>query len=165
MKTQIWNCYIFWGIIIYHYENCLFIFGNISFSLVYSWTISVLICIDLLTIICFYVFLYLRFVSDKKSFPGGLDSKESACNAETQVWFLDQEDPLEKGMITHSTIFAWKIPWIDEPCRLQSMGLQRVRHDWATNTFTLWLKKKKKIWKLMLFSPLWQRTLTLNWSV
>ena len=42
---------------------------------------------------------------------------------------LDQEDPLEKGMTTHSSIFAWRIPWTEEPGRLLSMGLQKVRHD------------------------------------
>ena len=45
---------------------------------------------------------------------------------ETQVQFLGQEDPLEKEMATHSSILAWKIPWMEEPGRLQSMGLQRV---------------------------------------
>ena len=44
------------------------------------------------------------------------------------VHFLGQEDPLEKGMATHSSILAWKIPWMEEPVRLQSMGSQRVRH-------------------------------------
>ena len=48
---------------------------------------------------------------------------------ETQVKSLAQEDPLEKEMATHSSILAWKIPWMEEPGRLQSMGLQRVRHD------------------------------------
>ena len=48
---------------------------------------------------------------------------------ETLVWSLGWEDPLEKGMATHSSIPAWKIPWIEEPDRLQSMGSQRVRHD------------------------------------
>ena len=52
------------------------------------------------------------------------------------VQSLGQEDPLEKGMATHSSILAWKIPWTEEPGGLQSMGLQRVRHDWVTNTFT-----------------------------
>ena len=52
---------------------------------------------------------------------------------ETQVWSLGQEDPLEKEMATHSSTLAWKIPWTEEPCRLQSMGSQRVRHDWATS--------------------------------
>ena len=48
---------------------------------------------------------------------------------ETQVLSLGQEDPLEKGMATHSSIFAWRIPWTEEPGGLQSMGLQRIRHD------------------------------------
>ena len=48
-----------------------------------------------------------------------------------ETWFrsLDQEDPLEKEMATHSSTLAWKIPWTEKPGRLQSMGLQRVRHD------------------------------------
>ena len=44
---------------------------------------------------------------------------------------LGQEDPLEEEMATHSSIIAWKIPWTEEPSGLQSLGLQRVRHDWA----------------------------------
>ena len=52
---------------------------------------------------------------------------------ETWVW-LGQEDPLEKEMATHSSIPDWKIPWTEEPGGLQSMGMQRVGHDWETNT-------------------------------
>ena len=52
----------------------------------------------------------------------------------TQVQSLDQEDPLEKGMATHSSILAWRIPWTEESGGLQFMGLQRVGHDGATNT-------------------------------
>ena len=48
---------------------------------------------------------------------------------ETGVQSLGQEDPLEKEMATHPSILAWKIPWTEEPGRLQSMGSQRVRHD------------------------------------
>ena len=48
---------------------------------------------------------------------------------ETQVQSLDQEDPLGKGMATHSSILAWEIPWTEEPGRLQSMGSQRVKLD------------------------------------
>ena len=48
---------------------------------------------------------------------------------ETQVRSLGWEDPLEKEMATHSSTLAQKIPWMEERCRLQSMGLQRVRHD------------------------------------
>ena len=51
---------------------------------------------------------------------------------ETWVQSLGQEDPLEKEMATHSSILAWKIPWTEEPGRLQSIGLQRAEHDWAT---------------------------------
>ena len=54
----------------------------------------------------------------------------------TQVWSLDLEDPLEKGMATHSRILAWRIPRTDKPGMLQSVGSQTVRHDWTTNTFT-----------------------------
>ena len=45
---------------------------------------------------------------------------------ETQVQSLDWEDPLEKGVVTHSSILSWRIPWTEEPGELQSMGLQRV---------------------------------------
>ena len=48
---------------------------------------------------------------------------------ETQVQSLGQEDPLEKEMATHSCTLAWRIPWTEEPGRLQSMGSQRVGHD------------------------------------
>ena len=92
----------------------------------------------------------------RRAFPGGSDGKESACNAgdtvdvglipglaslvaqrlkrlpamrETRVQSLGQEDPLEKEMATHSSILAWRIPWMEEPGRLQSMGSQRVGHD------------------------------------
>ena len=56
---------------------------------------------------------------------------------ETWVWSLGQEDPLDKEMPTHSTTLAWKIPWMEEPGRLQSMGSQRVGHDWATSLVTI----------------------------
>jgi len=48
---------------------------------------------------------------------------------ETRVQSLGWEDPLEEGIVTHSSILAWRIPWTEEPDGLQSMGLQRVRHD------------------------------------
>ena len=48
---------------------------------------------------------------------------------ESGIRSLSQEDPLEKEMATHSSIFAWRIPWREEPSRLQSVGSQRVRHD------------------------------------
>ena len=56
---------------------------------------------------------------------------------ETRVQSLGWEDPLEEEMTTHSIILAWKISWTEEPGGLQSMGSQRVRHDWATNAYLL----------------------------
>ena len=57
---------------------------------------------------------------------------------EPWVWSLGWDDPLEKGMATHSSILVWRIPCTEEPGGLQSMGSQRVGHDWATFTFQ-WL--------------------------
>ena len=79
------------------------------------------------------VWLFFPFIFNVvRGFPHSSVGKESAYNAEeTPVRFLDREDPLEKGKATHSSILAWRIPWT-----IQSMGSQRVRHNWATFTFT-----------------------------
>ena len=87
---------------------------------------------------------------------------------ETQVRSLGQEDPLAKEMATHSSILAWKIPWMEKPGRLQSMGSQRVGQGWATSLSPYilsiicvmcenhlaqsWLKKVKKV---KLLSRVW----------
>ena len=55
---------------------------------------------------------------------------------ETWVWSLGGENPLEKGMATHSNILAWRIPWTKEPGGLQATGLQRIGHDWANKQST-----------------------------
>ena len=68
-------------------------------------------------------------ITGYKDFPGGSDGRESASVWETWVQSLGQEDPLEKEMATHSSILAWRIPWTEEPDRLQSTGLERVRHN------------------------------------
>ena len=67
-------------------------------------------------------------VCDIRGFPDDSDNKESALR-ETWVQSLGLEDPLEKGMATHSSILAWRIPLTEETGGLQSMGLQRVGHD------------------------------------
>ena len=67
-------------------------------------------------------------------FPGGSDSKESACNAGDLGLIPGLEDPLEKGMTTHSSILAWRILWTEELGRLQSIGSQRVGHNGMTFT-------------------------------
>ena len=61
-------------------------------------------------------------------FPGGSDSKESACNAGDLGLIPRSERSLEKEIATHSSILAWKVPWTEESGRLQSMGSQRVRY-------------------------------------
>ena len=61
----------------------------------------------------------------RRRWSGGSAGKESTCSAGHLGW----EDPLEKEMATHSSMLAWKIPWTEEPGRLQSMGSQRVGHD------------------------------------
>ena len=73
--------------------------------------------------------LFSRHLITTLDFAGGTDGKESAHNAGDQVQSLGQEDPLEKGMATHSTILVWIIPWTKEPDELQSIGSERVRHD------------------------------------
>ena len=61
--------------------------------------------------------------------------KDLPAMQETRVQSLGQEDPLEKEMATHSSILVWRIPWTEEPCGLQSRGLQRVALDWVINPF------------------------------
>ena len=55
--------------------------------------------------------------------------KASACNVGDPGSILGQEDPLQEGMATHSSTLVWKIPWTEEPGRLQSMGSQRIEHN------------------------------------
>ena len=68
----------------------------------------------------------------------GASGKEPACQRRRHkrcgfVWYLDGKDPMEEGMAAHSSILAWKIPWTEEPVKLQSIGSQRVGHHWATS--------------------------------
>ena len=55
--------------------------------------------------------------------------KDPPAMQETQVQSLGQKDPVEKGMATHTSILTWRTSWTEEPSELQSMGLQRIRHD------------------------------------
>ena len=57
---------------------------------------------------------------------------------ETRVWSLGREDPLETELVTHPSILAWRIPWMEKSGRLQSTGSQRVGHDWATSLHFMW---------------------------
>ena len=69
-----------------------------------------------------------------RAFPGGSDGKEICWDARDPGCILGLEDPLEKEMAIHSSILAWRLPWTEEPGRLQFMRSQRVGHDWATDT-------------------------------
>ena len=62
---------------------------------------------------------------------------------ENWLWSLGWEDLLEKGTVTNSSILAWRTPWTEKPGRLQSMGLQRAGHDWATFHFRCWSQKDR----------------------
>ena len=71
----------------------------------------------------------------REVFSGAASGTELTCQCgrckETWVWSLGWEDPLEEGIAIHSSILAWRVPRTEEPGGLQSMGLQRVRHDWS----------------------------------
>ena len=93
---------------------------------------------------------------------GSTSGKESACNAGDLVQFQGQEDPLGKEMAIHSSILAWRIPWTEELGGLQSMGLQRVAHDWAHTHawYPFYVESKKVIISLfLLFLMVWQEVL------
>jgi len=96
-----------------------------------------------------YFSLSLFFLSDCKwylGFSGGPSGKEPTCRCrrrETRVWSLGREDPLEESMATHSSILAWRIPWTEEHGRVQSIVLQRVRHDWSDLMRTHTLSHKR----------------------
>ena len=62
-------------------------------------------------------------------FPGGAGGKESKCQCRSGTWSLSQEDPLEEGMATHSSILAWRSPWLEQPGRLWSIGLHGIGHN------------------------------------
>ena len=70
--------------------------------------------------------------------------------SDTWVRSLGGEESLDKGMATHSSFLAWGIPWTEEPGRLQSIGSQRVRHDWATNTL-----KRRGTEEVIGLIPMW----------
>ena len=77
-------------------------------------------------------------------FPDGSVVKNLPANAGDSVQSLDQEDPLEKEMATHSCILAWRIPWTEEPCEIQSMGSQEMRYDLVTKHFYFHNTRLKK---------------------
>ena len=79
--------------------------------------------------------MYIGVAISELGFPIGSVVKNLPVMQETRVPSLGREDPLEKEMATHPSILAWKIPWSEEPGKLQSMVSQRVRHDLATEKY------------------------------
>ena len=77
--------------------------------------------------------------------------KNPPAMQETLVRFLGGEVPLEKGMATHSSILAWRIPWTEEPSQLQSMGSQIVRHDWVTKHTHTYQPNKPRLVTTLVF--------------
>ena len=74
--------------------------------------------------------------------------KNPPANARDVVGSLGWEDPLKEGMASHSSILDWKISWAEKPGRLQSMGLQRIRHDWPIeHTHMSLLVLEHEVWK------------------
>ena len=90
-----------------------------------------------------HLFLLAR-VLGTKGFPGGSVVKNPPANARDTSSIPGSGRSLGGGNATHSSILAWKIPWIEEPGRLQSIGQQRVRHDWAH--MYLWLLSTCEPW-------------------
>ena len=83
---------------------------------------------------CKWLHMIISIISNKsETHLGAQRVKYLPVTRETWVPSLDWEDPLEKGMTTHSSILAWRIPWSEESGGLQSMGSQRIGHDLATN--------------------------------
>ena len=88
----------------------------------------------------FYHFLGFLLI---RGFPGGSVVKNppanagASCRRHGSVWSLDLKDPLEEEMATHSSVLAWEKPWTEKPVRLHSMKSQRVRHDWATEHWSI----------------------------
>ena len=72
-------------------------------------------------------------------------AKNLPAMQEIQVWFLGREDPLEKGIATHSSIFAWRIPWTEESGEFQSIESHRVGHDWSDLARTINNKRMSHI--------------------
>ena len=132
-----------------HFQYPAFILTSWLLVLIsHMWMISYLyllafpFIIFLFPILGFFFFFTLR-TSFSICYNTGLvvkNDKEPTCQCRRQdvrVWSPGREDPLEKGMATHANFLAWIILWTEEPGGLQSMRLQRVRHDLSTQTHML----------------------------
>ena len=167
-----WVDFCVWYNIVIHFHSLyvavLFFQHHYPSSNIYSWLyhcklfdymyIGLFLCSLFCSIdpcVCFYndVIWFLRASLDAQSV------KNLPAMQETWFWFLGQEDPLEEEISIHSSIIAWRIPWTEEPAKLQSRGVTRVRHNLANktpydfdyNTFVIWLKIKCDASSFVLF--------------
>ena len=124
-----------WALIAVSWKGALStdIISNSLGYFIFCLFVPIYLCIQsLIYVIVDWFQMYLKY----RGFPGGSDGKESVYNAGDTGLIPSWEDPLEENMATHSSILAWKIPWTEESGGLQSMGSQKVRYNWATDTFT-----------------------------
>ena len=107
-------------------------FHRITFAFFSKNQLTIYLWIYFYTLFCYTV--YIPWCQKPCASPVSQMVKNPLAVWETWVQSLSREDPLEKGMDTHSSILAWRISWTVEPGRLQSMGLQGVRHHWPILT-------------------------------
>jgi len=111
-------------------SSCIFNFSGTCFSYTIIHTQKYIYIFTNWTIWQVYIYIYMCVCvctggSAVNNFPTMQETQE------TWVKSMGWEDPVEEGMATHSSILAWKIPWAEQPGRLQSIGSQRVRHNWS----------------------------------
>ena len=128
--------FMFWSTFVYIYLLYLFVCLSICSIYLCIYHLSRCFCFLLssfFSLPCFYFPLFSSFsCSVIWGFPGVVKNPPAnAGEIRDLVWSLGQENPLGKGMATHSSILAWSIPWTEEPAGLQSMGLHRVGHYWS----------------------------------
>ena len=120
----------------YIFTNCrISFFLMLEYIPLYMYIMYIIYVYYIYYISCICVMYTLYIICGIIPTMGQMVKNLSAVH-KTWVWSLGQEDALEKGMATHSSILAWRILWTEEPGGLQSMRTQRVVQDWATNTFT-----------------------------
>ena len=118
-----------WFLLVHFYFSyCIFQLCLIFLSIFSLWNFSLCSSKLLSSLSIFVVIFWL--------FPGGSDDKKNLPTVKVIFQSLGWEDSLKKGMVTHSSILAWRIPRTEKSGGLQSVGSERVRRDWATNTFT-----------------------------
>ena len=129
-KTCWLHIYIYIYIYIYihtHIYTFMYIYVCIC---IYNYSLQALYFI--LLAFCIYIYIYGGCLMTQRVMPLSISLP---AMWETWVWSLGREDPLEKELANHSSILAWKIPWMEEPGRLQAIGSQRVRKNWGTSLY------------------------------